>query len=62
MLTRTDTKARGLADLTLHLNSIGDEVCRPAYRERLIAYLASDTVTAAINKSGMERPKRQSTR
>ncbi len=32
-------RARGLADLTLHLNSIGDEVCRPAYRERLTAYL-----------------------
>ena len=31
--------ARGLRDVALHLNSIGDEVCRPAYRERLIAYL-----------------------
>ncbi len=29
----------GLPDVVLHLNSIGDEVCRPAYRERLIAYL-----------------------
>lgn len=29
---------RGLRDLTLLLNSIGDGVCRPGYRERLIAY------------------------
>ena len=32
-------RERGLRDVALHLNSIGDEVCRPAYRERLIAYL-----------------------
>ena len=32
-------RERGLRDVVLHLNSIGDEVCRPAYRERLIAYL-----------------------
>jgi histidyl-tRNA synthetase len=31
-------RARGLQLLTLKLNSIGDPVCRPAYRERLIAY------------------------
>jgi histidyl-tRNA synthetase len=31
----------GLADrLTLCLNSIGDAACRPAYRERLVAYLS----------------------
>jgi histidyl-tRNA synthetase len=30
---------RGLRDLTLRLNSIGDEACRPAYRERLVAAL-----------------------
>jgi histidyl-tRNA synthetase len=30
----------GLRRLTLLLNSIGDEVCRPAYRERLVAYFA----------------------
>ncbi len=30
----------GLADrVTLHLNSIGDGKCRPAFRERLLAYL-----------------------
>jgi histidyl-tRNA synthetase len=29
---------RGLRRVTLHLNSIGDEVCRPAYREELVAY------------------------
>jgi histidyl-tRNA synthetase len=28
-----------LGDLALHVNSIGDEVCRPAYRERLVAHL-----------------------
>jgi len=30
---------RGLERTTLHLNSIGDETCRPAYREELVAYL-----------------------
>ncbi|HWC70896.1 MAG TPA: histidine--tRNA ligase [Actinomycetota bacterium] len=33
-------QARGLSSLTLHLNSIGDDACRPAYRERLVSYLA----------------------
>ena len=28
----------GIKDLTLHLNSIGDPVCRPAYVEELTAY------------------------
>ncbi len=32
-------RERGLRRYTLHLNSIGDAVCRPAYRERLVAYL-----------------------
>jgi histidyl-tRNA synthetase len=32
-------RERGLRDVTLHLNSIGDPACRPAYRERLVAYL-----------------------
>ncbi len=32
-------RARGLSGITLHLNSIGDDVCRSAYRERLVAYL-----------------------
>jgi histidyl-tRNA synthetase len=32
-------RERGLTGITLHLNSIGDEVCRPAYRARLIGYL-----------------------
>jgi histidyl-tRNA synthetase len=31
-------RARGLRDLTLQLNSIGDETCRPAYRDLLTAY------------------------
>jgi histidyl-tRNA synthetase len=31
-------RARGLSGLTLHLNSIGDDVCRPAYRERLVSH------------------------
>jgi histidyl-tRNA synthetase len=30
---------RGLGRFALHLNSIGDENCRPAYRERLVAFL-----------------------
>jgi histidyl-tRNA synthetase len=29
----------GLRDLTLEVNSIGDDVCRPAYRKELLAYL-----------------------
>jgi histidyl-tRNA synthetase len=32
-------RGRGLARTTLYLNSIGDPVCRPAYRELLIAHL-----------------------
>ena len=32
-------RARELRDVVLHLNSIGDQTCRPAYRELLIAYL-----------------------
>jgi len=32
-------RARGLRDVVLRLNSIGDQTCRPAYREMLIAYL-----------------------
>jgi histidyl-tRNA synthetase len=32
-------RERGLRRTTLHVNSIGDEVCRPAYRQRLIALL-----------------------
>jgi histidyl-tRNA synthetase len=31
-------RALGLPDLELHLNSIGDPACRPAYREALVAY------------------------
>ena len=32
-------RGRGLNDLELQINSIGDPECRPAYRERLVAYL-----------------------
>jgi histidyl-tRNA synthetase len=32
----------GLARIELQLNSIGDEVCRPAYREELIAFLRAN--------------------
>ncbi|MDP9328328.1 MAG: histidine--tRNA ligase [Actinomycetota bacterium] len=32
-------RERGLLTLVLHLNSIGDEVCRPAYRQLLIGHL-----------------------
>jgi histidyl-tRNA synthetase len=31
-------RALGLRDLELHINSIGDPACRPAYREALVAY------------------------
>ncbi|MGH2680508.1 MAG: histidine--tRNA ligase [Actinomycetota bacterium] len=31
----------GLARIELQLNSIGDEVCRPAYREELLAFLGA---------------------
>ena len=33
-------KGLGLGELSLRLNSLGDEVCRPAYRALLIAHLA----------------------
>ena len=32
-------RGRGLAQIELRVNSIGDAECRPAYREKLIAYL-----------------------
>jgi histidyl-tRNA synthetase len=32
-------RGRGLAQIQLRVNSIGDAECRPAYREKLIAYL-----------------------
>ena len=32
-------RERGLREYVLHLNSIGDGNCRPAYRERLVDYL-----------------------
>jgi histidyl-tRNA synthetase len=32
-------RGRGLTDLNLRLNSIGDETCRPGYRKLLIEYL-----------------------
>jgi histidyl-tRNA synthetase len=35
-------RARGLTRLTLQLNSIGDETCRPAFREVLLEYLRSN--------------------
>jgi histidyl-tRNA synthetase len=31
-------RERGLSEYVLHLNSIGDATCRPAYRERLVDY------------------------
>jgi histidyl-tRNA synthetase len=31
-------RERGLRDYTLQLNSIGDQNCRPAYRDKLVAY------------------------
>jgi histidyl-tRNA synthetase len=32
-------RAFGIADFTVHVNSIGDAECRPRYREALLAYL-----------------------
>jgi histidyl-tRNA synthetase len=32
----------GIRDLRLEVNSLGDEVCRPAYRERLLTYLEAN--------------------
>jgi len=32
-------RERGLVETTLHLNSVGDEQCRPAYREQLTTFL-----------------------
>jgi histidyl-tRNA synthetase len=32
-------RGHGLTRLTLYVNSIGDEVCRPAYRDLLVSYL-----------------------
>ena len=49
----------GLGDLELHLNSIGDPACRPAYREALVAYFAplreqlSDESSERLEKNPM---------
>lgn len=32
-------RGRGLTEFVIHLNSVGDEACRPAYRELLVAHL-----------------------
>ena len=32
----------GIRDLRLEVNSLGDEACRPAYRERLLAYIEAN--------------------
>jgi histidyl-tRNA synthetase len=32
----------GIRNLRLEVNSLGDQVCRPAYRERLVAYLEAN--------------------
>jgi histidyl-tRNA synthetase len=32
-------RSLGLTDYTLDITSLGDEICRPAYRERLVAFL-----------------------
>jgi histidyl-tRNA synthetase len=36
----TGMRSLGLRNYTLRLTSLGDEVCRPVYRERLVAFLA----------------------
>ena len=36
---RAPARARAAATSTLEVNSIGDEMCRPAYRDALLAYL-----------------------
>ena len=38
-LADTYARDRGLNRFTLYVNSIGDEACRPAYRELLVAFL-----------------------
>ena len=35
----------GLARIEVQVNSIGDEVCRPAYRDELVAFLRGDRNT-----------------
>ncbi|MEI8191404.1 MAG: histidine--tRNA ligase [candidate division NC10 bacterium] len=39
VLLRHLLEAWGLGGVTLHINSIGDRTCRPAYREAFVAYL-----------------------
>lgn len=39
MLGMEMAQAAGLSGLTMKLNSIGDSACRPAYREKLLAFL-----------------------
>ena len=41
LLVRDILSAFGVGGVTFHINSLGDAVCRPKYREALIAYLSS---------------------
>jgi histidyl-tRNA synthetase len=43
----------GLADVSVHLNSIGDEACRPAYRAALVEYFAAHR--SALSEDGRRR-------
>ena len=45
---RQGLRAAGLSQVSLRLNSIGDDACRPAYQEKLVAHFAAakDTLCA----------------
>jgi len=46
----------GLRDLVLHINTIGDPICRPAYIETLVAYLREhNTELADIDRERVTR-------
>ena len=53
-------RERGLGRLRLHLNSIGDDVCRPAYREELVEYFQGfvDQLDGDCRKRLAENPLR----
>jgi histidyl-tRNA synthetase len=48
--------ANGIADATLQINSIGDETCRPAYRDALLAYFRPHA--AALSADSQRRLER----
>jgi histidyl-tRNA synthetase len=51
-------RSLGLTDFTLEITSLGDSTCRPAYREKLIAFLDTLDLDAATRARAQVNPLR----